>query len=68
MFVIKVTSKLQDGKQFVRYIGRRGEKRMDISKVEGFKKLSNAEKYMNPSKKYDIFDIKCVDEYEIIEL
>lgn len=46
MFAIKWTMASTDGRSVTMYIGRRGERKSRLEKVEGWKTIKSAEKYL----------------------
>ena len=46
MFAVKWTMYHTDGRMISMYIGRRGERKSRLEKVEGWKTIKSAEKYL----------------------
>ena len=69
MFAVKSTTTLNN-KSLVRYIGRRGESKNDIRKIEGWKRLSTAEEFLKGKNMVDNSEINGMvftHTYEIIQ-
>ena len=68
-YAVKVTGKFLDV-EFVEYVGNRGERKRILSKIEGWKRKSTAERWIENQERMEVFGLErlCKKNYEIIAL